>query len=209
MENTDQAIKERLESIYPNPEVAAKIVNLVVHNRPLGWGRKSNAPYYKEIYAKQLKTEIDKMIANNKPLCFRYATWCNTNTGMSRQTLYNRVNQSIRYLVEQMDADRTYYNWLQSVRIERLHGVGIVISYIAGLSASEQFKADEIEPRENMPPWKRDMEDWLESDNITPFCKEGLALSPEEVFNLTKTLGALSNIQAFVDSASVKIIKVC
>lgn len=207
MNTTEQAIKDKLESIFPSPEIASKVVNLIVHNRPAGWSRRSNAPYYKEVYAKQLKAEVDKMLENKKPLCFRYSTWCNTNTGMSHQTLYNRINQSIRYLIEQMDIDNKYRNWSDMVRVERMPGVGIIISFIPGLLEDESFRADEIEPRDTMPIWKREMEDWLESDSIKPFCKEGLALTPQEVIDITTSLGTLTNVQASVTSKAIKIIR--
>lgn len=207
MNDTDEKIKERLNGIFSSPEIASKVVNLVVHNRPAGWSRKSNAPYYKEIYAIQLKGEIDKMIESGKPLCFRYTTWCTDETRMSKQTLYNRINQSIRYLIEQLDIDRHYAKWYESVRVERVHNVGIIISFVVGLDSAGQFKAEQVEPKENEPIWKREMDAWLESDNIRPFCKEGLALTPQQVIDLSVELDTLSGIKASVTSSSVKIIR--
>ena len=207
MNDIDEKIKERLNGIFSSPAIASKVVNLVVHNRPAGWSRKSNAPYYKEKYALQLKSEIDKMIESGKPLCFRYSVWCTEETRMSKQTLYNRINQSIRYLIEQLDIDRYYAKWYESVEIERERSIGISIYFIVGLSGTEQFKAELIEPKENAPIWKREMDAWLESDNIRPFCKEGLALTEQEVIDLSVELDTLSGIKASVTSSSVKIIR--
>ena len=208
-ENANNQIKERLNSIFPNPQVASKIVDMVIHNRPLGWSRKSNAPYYKEMYAEQVRDDIDKMVESGNPICYRYAKWCNEDTNMSKQTLYNRINQSIRYLIEQLDMpDRKYRKWYETVHVERVSGVGVTITFIVGLHDKQSFRADEVQPRDNMPQWQRRMEDWLESDSIKPFCEEGLCLSPEQIAELTTNLSNLTNVQASVKCESVKIIRI-
>src|SRR4051812_14140417 len=97
-EEVDKEIKKRIEGIFPNPQTASAIVDLVVHKRPKGWSRKSNATYYKEIYAKQMKESVDKMIETGNRLVYKYEVWCNEDDGnMSPGTLYLRINQSIRY----------------------------------------------------------------------------------------------------------------
>ena len=138
-EETDKQIRDKLESIFPSPEVVAKVVDLVVSDRPKGWSRRSNAPYFKEMYARQIKADVDTMIDTGKRIIFRYAIWCDEeNGGVSKQTLYVRVNQSIRFLVEKMDTpDHRYYNWYQKVNIHQRQGLGIEIEYILGFGSTE------------------------------------------------------------------------
>ena len=206
-DNTDEKIRNRLNQIFP-PQVASRVVDVVVSNRPSGWSRHSNAPYFKEVYGKQMRDDIEKMLANGKPLVYRYGVWCTDETGMSKGTLYTRINQSIRYVVEKMDTpDKRYSSWYDRVRVHRRSGVGVMIEFIAGLHEGEEFKGEEVEPREHMPVWRREMEDWLESDSMIPFCKEGLALSPDEIEQLKQQFAQLTNVMSSITSASVKIVK--
>jgi hypothetical protein len=207
-DNLDEKMKERLHQIFPSPHVASAMVDAIVHNRPAGWSRKSNAPYYKEIYGKQMKADIDKMIVSGKDLVFRYETWCDETFGMTPNTLYCRVNQSIRYVIEQMDADGKYRNWYERVRITREPKNGVVIRFIAGLSDINPMSADIIEPKdEGRHRWLHRMDEWLESDDTIPFCAEGLAMSPEEMDKVRIQLQQLVGIQYSIRSESVKIIK--
>lgn len=210
-DETNAAIKSRLSAIFPDPATAARVVEAVVHSRPLGWSRKSNAPYYKEMYAEQMRAEADRMLASGNPLVYRYDKWCTDDTQMSKNTLYTRINQAVRYLVECMDApDRRYSKWHDTTRTYRKSGVGVVIEFIPGLRGEDKsgFKADEIQPRENMPRWKREMEDWLESDSVTPFSIENLALGPDEIAELKVQFAQLSSVIASIKSSSIKIIRV-
>lgn len=210
-EEKDKDIKERLHSIFPSPEVASAVVDLVVHNRPKGWSRRSNAPYYKEIYATAIKREIDAMIdSGGKELVFRYAVWCTDATGISPKTLYNRLNQSIRYLIDHMDTrDHKYGKWYEGVRIESKQKLGIVIRNILGINEMpENAHTELVEPKANMPMWMQKMEQWLESDEQKPFVQEGLLLSPEEIRKLNLQFMSLSSVAASVTSSCVKIIKI-
>ncbi len=188
--------------------VAAKVVDLIVHNKPSGWGRRSQAPYFKEVFAKQIKIDIDKMIDNGNPLLYRYSLHCNKETGVSKGTLYSRIYQSIRYLLEHMDADKRYRKWADTVRLKR-ESPGIVIRYITGLSDQTKtgFAAEEILPRDHIPKWRLLMEEWLEGTSVKPFCIEGLVLTAEEITELRQQLSRLDGIESSISSSSIKIIR--
>jgi hypothetical protein len=208
-DETNKEIQQRFKDVIPDPHTASKVVDLIVHNRPQGWSRKSNATYYKEKYAKQLKEVADEMINGSGTKCFRYKVWCNEETGMTENTLYTRINQSIRYLIDFMDdKEHIYANWYENVNITRERNVGVVIKFIVGMSDSTSFKPEEVQPKENTPLWRSQMDNWLEGDSQKPFCVEGLMLSPQDVIDLTTDLAKLSNVQASVKSESVKIIRV-
>ena len=210
MNETDEQIKSRLTDIFANDDIAAKITHLVVHKKPLGWGKKSQATYYKEHYALWMKKYIDLHIENGKgDLTFRYSEFCNDRTGMSYQTLYNRIDQSTRYLCEQMDPDGRYNKWKHLTTRNRKRGVGIVISYEPGFEPDVSFK---IQPqltasRADMPIWKRQLDEWMESDSMLPFCKEGLALSPDEILSLKAEFAQISSMSVSITSIHVKVIK--
>lgn len=208
---TDEAIKKRIEGIFPSPEVASQVINMVVSERPPGWSKHSNAPYYKKIYADQLKPQIDKMIETGNSIIFYYSRWCNDETMMSRDTLYQRINQSLMYILVKMDPDKKYAQWRERVDIHRNHPAvkGILIEYVPGLSnvPSEQFIGEEVSPRADLPSWRKRMDVWLESDSMDPFVQEKLILTPDEVVTLKKELAGMSHIQAFVSPTTIKIVK--
>lgn len=212
MNDPDEEIKKRLGNIFPDARTASKVVDIVVQgtSRPVNWSRKSNAPYYKEMYAKQLKSEIDKMLSNGNDIVYRYSTWCTIETKMTTNTLYTRINQSIRYLIDHMDTPDHYYaKWYETVRVSREKEVGVIIRFIPGIRCGnlENFKADEIQPKEQMPRWRMNLEDWLESSDPKPFVAENLALTPEEITLFKEQFSNITNVIASVTSASIKVIK--
>ena len=208
--NEEEAIKKKLEAIFPSPEVASKVVDLVVKgSKPDGWSRHSNAPYYKKEYAESIRKSIDKMLESGTDIVYRYDVFC-VNTGVSKETLYLRINQSIRYLVERMDtADNKYKNWYEAVNVTRERGVGIVIRFVAGLhEAGSNFEPEVLVPVAQQPVWKQRMYNWLESDREKPFIQEGLALSPDDITQLKLELHGLKTILASVSAATIKIVGV-
>lgn len=209
---TDNLIAERLRSIFPNESVANKVIDLVVSKRPPGWSRKAYAPYYKEFFALLIKKEIDKMIQLGDGIIYRYDIFCDESKGgMSKNTLYLKVNQSIHYLCDNLDTDNRYKQWrdLTLVRRDKDRG-GITIEYIPDFQKNERqgFRGESIMPSEQSPSWRKRMDDWLESDNNLPFVQERIGLTAEQVQTLREELRSLAGIQAMVSFNTIKIIRV-
>lgn len=206
----DEKIKRRLSEIVPK-ELLTNLVDISTGSKPAGWSRKSQAPYFKEIFGAGMKKDIDQMIETGKPMLYRYTTWCTEGTKMSPNTLYQRVNQSIRYVVERMDTpERKYGRWYERVVTTRPAGVGVLIQFVTGLGDTVghgTFKAEQVEERESLPAWKVRMEDWLEGDDDSPFIQENLCLTPNEVASLKLQFATLTNVIASVKSSSVKIVR--
>jgi len=200
-----------IKPAFSNPSVAQKLVNLVTSNKPSGWSHKSNAPYFKRIYGAEIKEYIDKMMVDKQSIVYRYFVWCTDETGIAPTTLYNRINQSIRYLIENMDTpDHKYGQWYETVNISRQHDVGVIIAYIPGFgNAGEvQLKAESIAPKSSAPVWMRKMDEWIEdNDNLEPFVKEGLGLSQQEIVNIKVKLAPLKNIQHSITESYVRLIR--
>jgi len=118
-ETTEQALSNKVRAVFTDPNMQSKVVNLLVHNKPLGWHRRSNAPYYKEKYALDVKRAFDKMMETGKEQCYYYSTF-REKYGIERSTLYTRIYQGARYLVEKMDtADGKYAKFLRNLIISR------------------------------------------------------------------------------------------
>ena len=205
-EQTDHTIKERLSQIFANPETAQAIASTISSPRPAGWGRKSSAPYFKRCYALEIQEAINKQLQTGGDIVYRYDTYCEA-LNISERTLYARINQSLLFLCERMDAEGIYKRWYDSVDISQKPGLGVTIS-IAKIDESRQLKPEFVVPLKDLPVWRRDLEDWLESDNDRPYAQEQLALSAEQVVQIKEELASLIGIMAYITPSSIKIIRV-
>ncbi len=212
-EQTDKEIRDRLQSVFPNPQIASRVIDLVTATKPEGWSRRSNPPYYKEKYAMQMKEYVDRMIDLKGDIVFNYKDW-EDNGGNTKSTLYARVSQSIRYLIDHLDTiEGKYRNWYDIVRVETKYDSGnkLRIAFLPGTSGGtkdQAFNPEIVEPPQNMPVWKVRMEDWIESDSAAPFVQEGLILSAEQVAEIKKDLKEIPTLAASVNNNSIKIIRV-
>lgn len=211
-EQHDSTVKE--PPLLPQPTVASMVASIVASPRPLGWDRKSNSSYYAPRYGNEIKLAVDKQIAERRDIIYRYDTWCEGGKAtMNKSTLYQRIYQSIRYLCERMDggdskvAPGTYNKWWREVHVERRKSVGVVIFYVVNDNIPT-LEAEHVKPRAEMPVWKQALEDWLEdSDDQTPFNRERLALTPEEVAALKGEFVGLTSVAASITSTYIRVIK--
>lgn len=198
------------EENYPSNDNIKKLFDYAVAKKPPGWAVNSCAPYFKEFYARNIKEAIDKQLENREDIVYRYDIFCGRNQEItSHTTLYNRINQSIRYLLMHLDTeDKKYLTWKQIVNIKRVEGLGIRISFIPEFrNPSQDFKPEFVLPKEDLPQWRRRMDDWLEGDSQEPFVLERMSLTHDEVITLNRELGSLQGIIAQVNSGSIKIIR--
>jgi hypothetical protein len=208
----DENLKKHAEQIFVNPKVAQRVVDMVTTDKPIGWSPRSNGPYYKSIYANEIKPFIDNMILTKEDIIYKYDVWCNAETGISPQTVYHRVNQSIRYLCERslpMEERQKYIAWYETVRVERVRNLGVRISFVIGFGGGDKApKPEMVTPNLTKPLWIRKMDEWLEDgDNYEPFVKEGLALTDDEIVDLKVRISQLVNVQASITRDRVALIR--
>lgn len=191
-----------------NPTFAPK--KFSHQEKPSGWARRSCAPYYKKFYGEQMKAEANKMLENRQDLVYPYRIWCTAATGMSHATLYNRINQSIRYLIDHLDENQKFSDWHAMVRIERIKDQGVRISFIPEFrnSSISEFKGILAESRDATPKWKMDMMYWLEEQpEVAVFNAEKLCLSDSEVSEVKTFLSGLDSIGKSIKHDSIKLVR--
>ena len=211
--------EKKLSGIFPSPEIAAQAVEFICNNKPRGYGRKSNAPYFNERHGTQMKKQIDAMIqmraeGNPQSMIFSYSIWCNPSYphSIGKETLYKRINQSINFVIEKLDdVTKKYQNWLDHVRISRDNGrEGVCIDWISDFLDGDdsKFQPQFVKPKELAPQWKEEMNIWLENtQDFRPFVREGLALTKDEMVTLNLQLKTLTNIKASIKPNAIHIIK--
>lgn len=208
---TDKEKATAFHNLFPTQEIASRMASLAISKKPIGVSGKSSYPYYKEFYASKLIESINAMIESGESLLFSYEVYCDCENPVTKETLYKMINQSIRYLVENMDnEDLKYLTWRNSVEIHRMDH-GILIEYSRGfklVSGEKDFKGTLVSPTgDGTPKWRVELDEWLEGDSMKPFVKERLTLSLEEVTELKLQLAEDIRIMCSVDCTSVRIIK--
>jgi hypothetical protein len=207
-DDKDEAVRDAVKSFFADPKIAARVVNVVTSKKPDGWSHRSTATYYNETYANEIKESIDYMIDTGQDIVFRFDTWCTGKTGYSVKTLYARINQSIRYLVEYLDVDGKYAKWFKAKKIHNT-GESWTISFDKTLSAYAQaaLKPEFAMPKQEMPRWRQELDEWLESSKSGSFSRTGLQLSKDDVKTLNEYLSKITGILKEVTFSSVKIVR--
>lgn len=211
---TDNLIAQRIKTIFPDEVTQQKIISLVISKNPIGSSKTSVYPYYKKYYGEWIKPKVDLMISTKETIFFPYKTFCGPNwETQSANTLYSKINQGIRFLVENLDPDGKYHQWneLKNVSKNKMKG-GVFIEWIKELQLDIDGKLPEAMMISdtsglNVATWRRELDEWIESGNDTPFLKERLCLSKQEVYDLKVMLNAVKGIMGSVDSTSVKVIR--
>lgn len=225
-DNTKELVKQEVKKIFANPTVQKAVLNMVDNRRPSGWSSRSYPTYYKEVYARQVQTEIDTMIDNyenhgdRSSIVFDFDTWCGQKDPrtkerekMSERTLYIRINHSIRFLVDHLDTpDHRYAKWNQvtDVNISKSQG-GIVISWNKEFVESVEGvapKVRHVQPEQERPRWERQIEHYLADEHdFAPLIIDRLFLSGDEVLQLKKRFATLSNVMADINGSCIKLLK--
>lgn len=210
MSTTPEDTKAILATLF-KPEQAKKVVEaLSIPKKPAGWSRHSRATYYGEVYARQIKAIFDGIADDRQDRIFFYASL----PQFSAQTIYTRINQSIRYLVDVLDEDGTYRKLRGIIDIHRdrvRKGLRFELrkEFRENLESSS-FKPVEMIPTIEMPKWKQKIETWLEKSEPgqKPFTLERLALTPDEIKELKEQFMGLTNVISYVAATEIKLVKV-
>jgi len=206
-------------NLFPSEEAKLAYIGRLTRKKPLNASANSNYPYYKESYGRQMAKDIDRMIETKEPILYRYDKHCAPEAGISIATLYLKINQSILFVLENLDKTGRYQEWRDVVEVRCKKGLGVHIGFTRqfkdeAINTPDDLHADflaasnphEVEP-ENIPSWKRKMNDWLESEDDRPFHMTKLALSEDDIRKIKMELATLSGIEFDIKSGSVSIVK--
>ena len=203
----EQEKDKAVAAFFRDPNVAKVVCDSVIRTKPSGWGRRSNSPYYKEVYALALKEVADDMIKTREDQVYFYKDF----PGIVPTTLYAKVYQALRYLIDYLDTpDKHYARWSEMVTISMQQGVGVRISFVETIRDAKiaDFKPRSVVSKAELPVWKQKVESYLEDHKQTkPFCESNLALTPTEIKDLRDSLLPVKGIIFHVKSYEIKIIK--
>lgn len=217
MSESENTIKEYLEKMLADPVLSARLVDGIVHGqkRPAGWSKFSRAPFYNAKYATEVKEVLDGMIADRKGRVWKYSVYAD----VSPTTIYLRVNQGMRYLLENMDPDNVYARFRETIVIRRDHGrsgdknAGVHIEILPEYRVSVEgtpFVPETVTEHGKIPKWKEAIESYLSDaqPGSAPLVIEGLMLTPQELADIKCELAGLQGtIMSSITATTIKLIK--
>lgn len=208
---SDKQVADQLRKIFSDPKTSAKVADVLLNDRPVGWGRRSNAPYFKESYGLQMKETLDQMMKDHIDVWYPYKEY-QEKYGIGRDTLYLRINQSLRYLFEKLDdTEHTYARFYEKLETSRERGLGVVIRFRPEFSDPEvaNFQPRQVIPPEEIPEWKEKIDRFLESSETGRTLHiEKLALTVNQIAEIKVQLTGLTNIISNITAHSIKLIKI-
>jgi len=199
--------QETVNELLANKDNGRKIAEaLLPSSKPESWGRRSNAPYFKEKYAKEVQSVLDKLMEDKQPVVYSYR-YFGTKFGYSPNTLYLRIYQGIRFLLRYMDPEKKYFKLMQHISLSREKGKGVFLRWIGEDTMVIRTEDVEFQPKDEVPHWKVELQRFLEDDTIKEFVRERLYLSPEDVQQTKITVAQLENVAASITSYSIKLVR--
>lgn len=201
-------VQRRINQIFVNPAVSAQVADIVIRKKPPGWSRKSQAPYFKECFGQEMKEVFDAMIKDRLDRVFSLEKF----PKLKMDTIYLRVNQSIRFLLTYLDdADKTYARFCEMIHVTKDKGVGVRLSFLEGTREREvlDFTPVPVMPKADEPLWKEKLDTFLEEGAVgVPFHIEGLALNSEQIRDIKLSVAQLKGVMLHVTAHSIKAIKI-
>jgi len=195
------------QEIHSNPQAAKIALDIMARGKkPPGWSRRSCSPYYNARYANELKVALDDMLKSGQDTVFP------VNDGRQRSinSIYLRINQGFRYLMDYLDKDSVYAQLNERLRIKREAGVGVRLMFVTG-EDDIGLPAAKIQKRMvNRLSWKDAVDSYLENAQIgdEPLLIESVVLLPSQIQELRTALAMLKDRFIFsITAKSIKIIR--
>ena len=212
----------QMQELLRAPEARKKFVKALTApvsttKKPSSWSSLTNAPYYRERFALELKMVADAMLAEYNEGKFedreyRYSQFCEGSAGISKNTLYLKINQSKLYLLEPengLDPDGMYKRFFELITITR-ERTGIRLSYNKDVRGGSSMLPEKVmELKEQTITWKTKVDEFL--DNAMPgevFELKRLSLTDEEQQTIKNSLVQLVDILYTVTDSCIKIRKI-
>lgn len=193
------------EELYAQlKEFVAETIKQKKSRRPLHTSRRSNYSYYHEVFALEVKQVLDDMIADKKDRIWRLSSY----PDLKVSSLYMRIYQGIRYLIENMDPDGIYAKYRLEYMTLTKEKDGVRLSWLRDRLEGRGFKPDIVSDREITHEWKEHVERFIEQSDEKILHLKNLALTIQQVNDLQSSFEGLEGIMSVVTEREIKIVKV-
>lgn len=178
--------------------------------RPSHYSKNSNLPYYKEIYAVELREVFDKILETKRPYLWKYEEW----SEYKPNTLAQRVRCAIKFLIDHLDPDGKYAYLRDCVDIGPVPNAKKAIGLGIRFKRSIDPETLRHDPKRFMPKNISDfkevisiIDDYLKDEMRHEALDIPCVLLPEHQETLITQYSSLNNVIMNIDNKHVKIVK--
>ena len=193
------------QEIMKDVEKRKQLVALLAGVKPKNWKRVSNSPYYKSKYGYELRGIVDQMIELREDTEYRYCDF----PRISKSSLYLRVNQAKRFILDNLDDDNKYAQFFELINITRERtGVRLTLDE-EFRDPSKPYLGATVVSKEKQRGLQGEIDDWLEHAKVgNIFRRSKLALDPEAIHDIEVSMQGLMDVVFSITTSTIKIVKV-
>lgn len=159
----------------------------------LGGDLKGTRPYYAKLHAEEVQPVVDEMIATGDPFEFTFEAHA---PRWAPATVWVKVNQAVKYLVEHMDMpDNKYKKWRARVLICK-KPTGVLMEYTDKIGSedvlqklvAQKARRKEIAKEQNTNAWKSVILDFVSNSRTKGDYKhiKGVSLTEEDITTINE-----------------------
>ena len=203
-----KALQELFKSV--DKKKLSALLNERPNPKKSRYSKRTVLPYYKERFGLEFQAVVDAMMREYAAGKLDDREWKYKDLpGYSYNTIYNRVNQSKAYLLEQLDVNGIYASFLSLTSIRRRR-TGVRLSYCDDIrQPDDSFMPIPVIPEKKIAAWKLKLQEFLEKGKEGErFLQKGLALTAEDKNEIEMELGQVKGLLFEVNDDYVKLIKI-
>jgi len=196
-----------------NPLIKAKLAAAIdmdvkkASKRPPHWDVRSNVPYYKEIWARELLPLLDAMLVDGQDKEVLFSSY----PALKKRTLYAKINQSWLYILDHLDPEQKYVRQRATCEA-RITKTGIKF-FILNPDASKPLEFVSVGKDNGYVDVQNKIAQILQDEFPTMKDFEfrqirGVTLSLDEVALLEASVASMENLAFTADETSVKLQKI-
>lgn len=172
-------------------------------NNPNGWSGISNASYYREAFALELKGYLDTLADAGPSKEFYFDA---VKARRSPKTIQSRFNQAFLYLVERLDTPDKKYEQLRSVIEVARESRGVRIRW---KPLKEKLEGELLDSAAPSLLWYEEFEAWLDmAEDGMSFTRTNVRITGEEQTRVRDSLMNLGNFHIIrLDDNQIKIVR--
>ena len=198
-------ISSETKAFFRQPEIVRQVLENVITKRPKSWRSTSNAPYYNEYYALEVKKAVDGMLEDKMDRMFMYKNF----GSLKPSTVYLRIQQGLMYLCEKLDPMDKYKKFKEITECSVERGMGVRLQYKKDYipESDGSFSAIAVTPRHRISEWKEELNKWLDTANVGEQLHiDRLCLTPEQIKDVKISLD-VDGLLSSVTSQEIKVIR--
>lgn len=197
-------IFQNLQELLSSPELLEFLAKSKSNRRPDNASKLSTFSYYKEQFGLEMKIVLDNMIETEQNQIYMYSDF----PELLRSTLYARINQSLNYVLNELDIDGKYRRIKDKIIIDRKSNpAGIMILLVKDKLLGKAFQPRPITDSEFTDQYKDQINTFLNDETTKVLHLKNLALTTGQMEDVNSAYSNLPHLFTLVTEREIKIVK--